>query len=50
MIMFWNPLILAGATGYFMMAFADLMDEVTAPPATPAERRRSRFKVIQGGK
>jgi hypothetical protein len=51
MIFFWNPVIFSSA-GYYLMAVADLMDGAVAltAPAAMAERRRSQFKVIQGGK
>jgi hypothetical protein len=51
MILFWNPVIFASA-GYYLMAVADFMDGAVAltAPASVAERRRSQFKVIQGGK
>jgi hypothetical protein len=52
MMLFWNPLIFS-STGYYLMAVADLMDAVTTlteAPASAAERRRSQFKVIHGGK
>jgi hypothetical protein len=51
MMLFWSPVIFSGA-GYYLMAVADLMDGAVAltTPATVADRRRSQFKVIQGGK
>jgi hypothetical protein len=51
MILFWNPVIFASA-GYYLMAVADFMDGAVAltAPASVAERRRSQFEVIQGGK
>ena len=40
------------SAGYYLMAVADLMDGAVAltAPAALAQRRRSQFKVIQGGK
>jgi hypothetical protein len=50
-MLFLNPVIFASA-GYYLMAVADLMDGAVAltAPASIAERRRSQFKVIEGGK
>jgi hypothetical protein len=49
MMFFWNPVI--SSAGYYLMAVADLMDGAVALtiPATLAVRRRSQFKIIQGG-
>jgi hypothetical protein len=51
MMLFWAPVIFS-SVGYYLMAIADLMDGAAALAAfaTVAERRRSQFKVIQGGK
>jgi hypothetical protein len=51
MMMFWNSVIFSSA-GYYLVAVADFMDGAVAltAPASVAERRRSQFKVIQGGK
>jgi hypothetical protein len=48
-MLFWSPAIFYSA-GYYLMAVADFMDGATALAAPAAERRRSEFKVIQGGK
>jgi hypothetical protein len=50
MLLFWNPIMFA--TGYYLMAVSGLMDgaaALAAPTATSA-KRRSQFRVIQGGK
>jgi hypothetical protein len=52
MMLFWNPVIFSSA-GYYLMAVADLMDgaaALTKAPTSAPERRRSQFKIIQGGK
>jgi hypothetical protein len=52
MMLFWSPVIFSSA-GYYLMAVADLMDgaaALTKAPTSAPERRRSQFKIIQGGK
>jgi hypothetical protein len=52
-MLFWAAPAVMSGSGYYLMAFADFMDGVvalSAPAAAAVERRRSQFKVIQGGK
>lgn len=52
LVMFWAANAVLRSSGYYLMAVAAVMDKaaiVLASPATTADRRRSRFKVIQGG-
>jgi hypothetical protein len=51
MLLWAAPAVMFSSAGYYLMAVADLVDGAvafTAPAATPT-RRRSQFKVIQGG-
>jgi len=51
--MFWAAHAVVRGSGYYLMAVAAIMDGAAialASSATLADRRRSHFKVIQGGK
>jgi hypothetical protein len=51
-IMLLWPAVMLSGVGYSLMAVADFVDGAVAhaAPMAAAERRRSEFRVIQGGK
>lgn len=52
LVLFWAANAVIRSSGYYLMAVAAVMDGAVAlaAPVTAAERRRSEFRVIQGGK
>jgi len=52
-MLFWaGPAVMLCSAGYCLMAVADLVDSAAAltAPAAASAKRRSQFRVIQGGK
>jgi hypothetical protein len=52
LVLFWAANAVMRSSGYYLMAVAAVMDGAVAlaAPVTAADRRRSEFRVIQGGK